>query len=113
MRIPRGFSSFRRRKAWRKDHPFGFVAKPMKNSQGALDLKRWECMIPGRDKTIWEGALLKLEVQFPDGMFTISEHFRRIDTNADRRIPYQAAQVYAASSIVLPTVGRSTADTLS
>jgi len=39
----------------------------MKNSQGALDLKRWECMIPGRDKTIWEGALLKLEVQFPDG----------------------------------------------
>jgi hypothetical protein len=24
-------------------------------------------MIPGRDKTIWEGALLKLEVQFPDG----------------------------------------------
>lgn len=24
-------------------------------------------MIPGRDKTIWEGALLKLEVNFPDG----------------------------------------------
>jgi hypothetical protein len=24
-------------------------------------------MIPGRDKTIWDGALLKLEVQFPDG----------------------------------------------
>jgi ubiquitin-conjugating enzyme E2 I len=43
----------------------------MKNSQGALDLKRWECMIPGRDKTIWEGALLKLEVQFPDGEFNI------------------------------------------
>ena len=42
----------------------------MKNSQGALDLKRWECMIPGRDKTIWEGALLKLEVQFPDGKIT-------------------------------------------
>lgn len=39
----------------------------MKTSQGALDLKRWECMIPGRDKTIWEGALLKLEVNFPDG----------------------------------------------
>lgn len=39
----------------------------MKTPQGALDLKRWECMIPGRDKTIWEGALLKLEVNFPDG----------------------------------------------
>ncbi|KAK6437541.1 SUMO conjugating enzyme Hus5 [Oleoguttula sp. CCFEE 5521] len=57
------------RKQWRKDHPFGFVAKPMK-SGAALDLKRWECMIPGRDKTIWEGALLKLEMQFPDGKFT-------------------------------------------
>lgn len=39
----------------------------MKTQQNALDLKRWECMVPGRDKTIWEGALLKLEVQFPDG----------------------------------------------
>jgi ubiquitin-conjugating enzyme E2 I len=45
----------------------------MKNSQGALDLKRWECMIPGRDKTIWEGALLKLEVQFPDGEFKLKQ----------------------------------------
>jgi len=41
----------------------------MKTPQGALDLKRWECMIPGRDKTIWEGALLKLEVNFPDGEY--------------------------------------------
>ena len=54
-------------KQWRKDHPFGFVARPMKTSQGALDLKRWDCAIPGRDKTIWEGGLFKLEVQFPEG----------------------------------------------
>jgi len=39
----------------------------MKTPQGALDLKRWDCAIPGRDKTIWEGGLFKLEVQFPDG----------------------------------------------
>lgn len=39
----------------------------MKTPQGALDLKRWDCSIPGRDKTIWEGGLFKLEVQFPDG----------------------------------------------
>lgn len=54
-------------KAWRKDHPFGFVARPAKNPAGALDLKRWDCAIPGRDKTIWGGGLFKLEVQFPDG----------------------------------------------
>lgn len=84
------------RKAWRKDHPFGFVAKPMKNSQGALDLKRWECMIPGRDKTIWEGALLKLEVQFPDGRFTQASFSSDKTANDCRRVPYEATEVYAA-----------------
>jgi ubiquitin-conjugating enzyme E2 I len=54
------------RKNWRKDHPFGFVARPVKTPQGALDLKRWDCAIPGKDKTIWEGGLFKLDMQFPD-----------------------------------------------
>ena len=58
------------RKQWRKDHPFGFVARPVKSNQGALDLKKWDCAIPGKDKTIWEGGLFKLEVQFPDGEHT-------------------------------------------
>jgi hypothetical protein len=83
------------RKAWRKDHPFGFVAKPTKNSQGALDLKRWECMIPGRDKTIWEGALLKLEVQFPDGTFMSADLRVNDSANNRRRVPYEASEVYA------------------
>ncbi|RMX86804.1 hypothetical protein D0864_03015 [Hortaea werneckii] len=57
------------RKTWRKDHPFGFVARPMKTPQGALDLKRWDCAIPGKEKTLWDGGLFKLEMQFPDGKF--------------------------------------------
>ncbi|KAJ9577820.1 hypothetical protein L9F63_025317, partial [Diploptera punctata] len=36
------------RKAWRKDHPFGFVARPMKNVDGSLNLMNWECAIPGK-----------------------------------------------------------------
>jgi hypothetical protein len=56
------------RKQWRKDHPFGFYARPQKNAQGVLDLKIWECGIPGKEKTIWEGGLFKLVVTFPDGM---------------------------------------------
>ncbi|KAI9727105.1 MAG: E2 SUMO-conjugating protein ubc9 [Chrysothrix sp. TS-e1954] len=54
------------RKQWRKDHPFGFVAKPIKTPQGLLDLKQWECSVPGKEKTIWEGGLFKLNVTFPD-----------------------------------------------
>ncbi|KAF2013682.1 ubiquitin-conjugating enzyme [Aaosphaeria arxii CBS 175.79] len=58
------------RKQWRRDHPFGFFAKPMRGSQGVMDLKRWECGVPGKEKTIWDGGLFKLEVIFPDGKFT-------------------------------------------
>ncbi|KAK0703286.1 ubiquitin-conjugating enzyme/RWD-like protein [Lasiosphaeria miniovina] len=54
------------RKQWRKDHPFGFFARPQKNSQGVLDLKVWECGIPGKEKTIWEGGLFRMTVTFPD-----------------------------------------------
>ncbi|KAL9596432.1 MAG: hypothetical protein Q9219_005816 [cf. Caloplaca sp. 3 TL-2023] len=54
------------RKQWRKDHPFGFFAKPVRTPQGVLDLKNWECGVPGRDKTLWEGGLFKLTVSFPD-----------------------------------------------
>jgi len=54
-------------KQWRKDHPFGFVAKPAKTTQGLQDLKKWECSIPGKDKTAWEGGLFRVEMQFPDG----------------------------------------------
>jgi len=46
----------------------------MKTPQGALDLKRWDCAIPGREKTIWEGGLFKLEMQFPDGPPTSQGH---------------------------------------
>ncbi|TDZ27465.1 putative asparagine synthetase [Colletotrichum spinosum] len=54
------------RKQWRKDHPFGFFAKPQRNAQGTLDLKVWECGIPGKEKTIWEGGLFKLTITFPE-----------------------------------------------
>ncbi|GKT91088.1 SUMO-conjugating enzyme [Colletotrichum tofieldiae] len=57
-------------KQWRKDHPFGFFAKPQRNATtGTLDLKVWECGIPGKEKTIWEGGLFKLTITFPEGKF--------------------------------------------
>ncbi|PAA83591.1 hypothetical protein BOX15_Mlig006655g1 [Macrostomum lignano] len=44
------------RKAWRKDHPFGFVAKPAANADGTMNLMIWDCKIPGRRGTIWRAA---------------------------------------------------------
>jgi ubiquitin-protein ligase len=56
------------RKQWRKDHPFGFYAKPQRNTiTGVVDLKKWDCGVPGKENTIWAGGLFKLEVIFPDG----------------------------------------------
>lgn len=48
----------------------------MKTPQGALDLKRWDCAIPGKEKTLWDGGLFKLEMQFPDGTLCDSESKR-------------------------------------
>ena len=54
------------RKAWRKDHPFGFIARPMKNIDGALNLTVWEYAIPGKKGTPWEGGLYKGQMIFKD-----------------------------------------------
>ncbi|KAJ3276284.1 E2 SUMO-conjugating protein ubc9 [Terramyces sp. JEL0728] len=53
------------RKQWRKDHPFGFVAKP-KTINKAIDLTIWDCIIPGREGGIWEGGQYKLTMRFPE-----------------------------------------------
>jgi Ubiquitin-conjugating enzyme len=65
------------RKQWRRDHPFGFYAKPLRTPQGTLDLKKWECGIPGKEKTLWEGGLFKIEITFPDGtsILAFSRHY--------------------------------------
>lgn len=36
------------RKAWRKDHPHGFVARPTTGADGSMNLMMWECNIPGK-----------------------------------------------------------------
>lgn len=35
-----------------------------------MDLKVWECGIPGKEKTMWEGGMFKMTMTFPDGMFS-------------------------------------------
>lgn len=54
------------RKQWRKDHPFGFYAKPVKADDGSLDLTTWKAGIPGKANTLWEGATYPITVTFPE-----------------------------------------------
>lgn len=63
------------RKQWRRDHPFGFYAKPSRTKEGVLDLKNWECGVPGKEKTIWEGGLFKLTIAFPEGEWPPFRYF--------------------------------------
>ncbi len=54
------------RKIWRKDHPFGFFAKPVLREDGSMNLLIWECGIPGRKGTPWENGLFKLKMHFSE-----------------------------------------------
>lgn len=53
------------RKSWRKDHPFGFVAKPTKSPSGEVNLLVWEGSIPGKKNTDWEGGQYPIKLKFP------------------------------------------------
>ncbi|KAA8495291.1 SUMO-conjugating enzyme ubc9 [Porphyridium purpureum] len=53
------------RKNWRKDHPAGFFARP-KLDDGKQNLMVWECGIPGKKETPWEGGVYKLVLEFPE-----------------------------------------------
>lgn len=53
-----------KRKQWRQDHPFGFVARPKKNTDGTLSLYVWECEMPGLPKSVWENGKFKLTITY-------------------------------------------------
>eukprot|EP01114_Cavostelium_apophysatum_P013512 TRINITY_DN3288_c0_g2_i1.p1 TRINITY_DN3288_c0_g2~~TRINITY_DN3288_c0_g2_i1.p1 ORF type:complete len:160 (-),score=16.62 TRINITY_DN3288_c0_g2_i1:38-517(-) len=54
------------RKAWRKDHPYAFFARPQTNADGSTNLMVWECGIPGKPNTNWEGAVFPLTIEFSE-----------------------------------------------
>lgn len=54
------------RKAWRKDHPFAFIAKPESLADGSVNLLKWECRIPGKAGTIWEAGSYPVTMEFTE-----------------------------------------------
>ncbi|KAJ6169511.1 hypothetical protein N7497_002354 [Penicillium chrysogenum] len=55
-----------RYKAMASRPPFWFCRKAETCPAGWPDLKNWECAIPGKANTLWEGGLFKLDLIFPD-----------------------------------------------
>ena len=54
------------RAAWRKDRPFGFVAKPMTKPDGSNNLFKWEIKIPAKKGSIWEPGLFAGTMEFSE-----------------------------------------------
>ena len=53
------------RKNWRKEHPYGFTAKPVAIPNGdGYDLFNWNCKIPGKKGSHWEGGVFNLSMEF-------------------------------------------------
>jgi ubiquitin-conjugating enzyme E2 I len=55
------------RRRWRQDRPPDFIAKPVALPNGDLNLLSWDCLIPGRQGTLWEGGFYPLRLEFPRG----------------------------------------------
>ncbi|KAK6061535.1 hypothetical protein COOONC_00795 [Cooperia oncophora] len=45
---------------FRKFHPFGCVARPLKYFDGSINYAVWECAVAGKQRTFWEGGLFKM-----------------------------------------------------
>mmetsp|Transcript_10368 Transcript_10368/g.19360 ORF Transcript_10368/g.19360 Transcript_10368/m.19360 type:complete len:151 (+) Transcript_10368:288-740(+) len=54
------------RKQWRKDHPHGFYARPAKREDGSSNMLVWDCGIPGKVNTSWEGGRYTLTLKFTE-----------------------------------------------
>ena len=54
------------RRSWRKDHPMGMYARPAKNADSSNNLMKWECGVPGKSGTDWEGGLYKVTMEFTE-----------------------------------------------
>lgn len=51
------------RKAWRKDHPHAFSAKPKQNPDGTTNIMIWECSFPGKAGTRWAGGVYPVVIE--------------------------------------------------
>ena len=54
------------RKAWRRDHPPAFYARPRSMPDGTMNMFMWDCGIPGPKGTLWEGGVYPVTMEFSE-----------------------------------------------
>ena len=71
------------RKAWRKDHPVGFVARPRNAPDGSTDLMVWDAVIPGKSGGLWETVSAhQAPTQAPTRLRSLVRSLRTYDLRA-------------------------------
>ena len=60
--------TIRQDREWVKNpqHPNGFEAKPRTLPDSTQDLLTWDCVIPGKAGTIWEGGRMPIVLTFTE-----------------------------------------------
>lgn len=87
----------------------GFFARPAKNEDGSTNMMKWECGIPGKEGTNWEGAVWRAW-RWSGGVARPFAHpacrcrRRRVSSEhgVSRRVPVQAAQVQVRAAALPP-----------
>ena len=93
------------RKAWRRDHPFGFFARPSSSGDGATNLMCWDAGVPGKKGTDWEGGLFKVRMEFSVARRRPVVAPRPVATRPVVRaggLPQQAAEVQVRAAALPP-----------
>ncbi|CAB9503834.1 SUMO-conjugating enzyme UBC9 [Seminavis robusta] len=52
------------RKNRRKDHPYGFFARPEPSGEGSSNIMKWNAGFPGKKGTDWEAGVYKVSMDF-------------------------------------------------
>ncbi|KAH8246397.1 hypothetical protein KR026_003267 [Drosophila bipectinata] len=54
------------RQQWRRNPLKGYEAHPRRNKNGTLNYMLWDCGVPGKKGTPWQGGIFWLEVTFTE-----------------------------------------------
>ena len=52
------------RSDWRKDHPYGYVAKPIKFPNGLTNFMVWECIVPYKPSSDTQEKFYNIKIIF-------------------------------------------------
>ncbi|POV99562.1 hypothetical protein PSTT_13692, partial [Puccinia striiformis] len=91
------------RKQWRRDHPYGFYARPTKNADSSLNMMIWDIGIPGKENVSITRLIHKTDAEIELAFRTQSNLYSSIDnlgrwsiqitSHFSRRLPIEATEM--------------------